>query len=134
MVGGIGVFSTHVDWSKWNEEQGLGVTYIHAGKYKVGGNPDAPLDKEARADMQRHLDRYYSMFVESVARNRGTTLERVEAEFGQGRIVGAADAVRKGMADRVGRFEDAIRTLGGRVAGQDRMAVRRRTVALLSRQ
>ena len=49
MVGSIGVLSMHVDWSRWNEQQGLGVTYIHAGKYKVEGNADAPLDKESRA-------------------------------------------------------------------------------------
>ena len=91
----------HVDWSKSNEQQGIGVTYIHAGKYKVEGLPDAPLEKEARGEMQRHVDRYYRMFVESVARNRGVTVERVEAEFGQGRIVGAADAIIRGMAARI---------------------------------
>lgn len=62
----------------------------------VEGNADAPLDKESRAEMQRRVDRYYRMFVESVARNRGTSVERVESEFGQGRIVGAQDAARDG--------------------------------------
>ena len=134
MVGSIGVFSTHVDWSKWNEEQGLGVTYIHAGKYKVEGHPDAPLDKEAKAEMQRHVDRYYSMFVEAVARNRNTTPERVEAEFGQGRIVGAADAVRTGMAERVGTLEVVVRNLSERIGSRDRLAMRHRRVAIHHRR
>jgi hypothetical protein len=30
----------------------MGVTYIHAGKCKVEGNPDDPLGKEAWAKMQ----------------------------------------------------------------------------------
>jgi hypothetical protein len=42
-------------------------------------NADAPLDKESRTEMQRHVDRYYRMFVESVARNGGTTVERIES-------------------------------------------------------
>lgn len=103
---------------------------IHAGKYKVEGNPDEPLDKEARAEMQRHVDRYYRMFVESVARNRNTTSVRVEAEFGRGRIAGAADAVRKGMGDGVGTIEEVTRNLSGRLASQTLLAVRRRKVAL----
>lgn len=131
MVGSIGVLSMHVDWSRWNEQQGLGVTYIHAGHYKVEGNPDAPLDKESRAEMQRHVDRYYRMFVESVARNRGTTVDRVESEFGQGRIVGGEDVVRRGMADRTGTFDDVAQEVGQRMGSVARFAVRRRRVALL---
>lgn len=132
MVGSIGVLSTHVDWSGWNAENGLKVTYIHAGKYKVEGNPDEPLEKEALAEMQRHVDRYYRMFVESVARNRGTTVERVESDFGQGRIFGAADAVRRGMADRVGMLGELVREISGR-AGMGRLSMRRRRVALYQR-
>jgi signal peptide peptidase SppA len=132
MVGSIGVLSMHVDWSRWNDQQGLGVTYIHAGKYKVEGNADGPLDKESRAEMQRHVDRYYRMFVESVARNRTTTVERVESEFGQGRIVGAQDAVRRGMADRVGTLEQVAREVGRTISARDRMAIRRRRVAMAS--
>jgi len=46
MVGGIRVLSMHVDWSRWNGQQGRGVAYIHAGKYKVGGeDADVPLAK-----------------------------------------------------------------------------------------
>jgi hypothetical protein len=47
-------------------------------------NPDVPLDKESLAEMQRHVDRYYRMFVESVARNRATSTDRVESEFWPG--------------------------------------------------
>ena len=97
------------------------------------GNADAPLDKESREEMQRHVDRYYRMFVESVARNRGSSVERVESEFGQGRIVGAQDAITRGMADRVGTFEDAVRAISGSDSVRNRMAMRRRRVSMLSR-
>lgn len=130
MVGSIGVLSMHVDWSKSNEQQGIGVTYIHAGKYKVEGNSDSPLDKEARAEMQRHVDRYYRMFVESVGRNRGTTPERVEGEFGQGRIVGVQEAVSRGMVHSVGTIRDATNRLGRSSTGSPRLSFLRRRMAL----
>ena len=130
MVGSIGVLSMHVDWSRSNEQQGIGVTYIHAGKYKVEGNPDRPLDKEARAEMQRHVDRYYRMFVESVARNRSTTVERVESEFGQGRIVGANDGIRHAMADHAGTYADAHIALTDRIRGAVQLRTRRHRLGL----
>jgi signal peptide peptidase SppA len=133
MVGSIGVLSMHVDWSKSNEQQGIGVTYINAGKYKVEGHQDAPLDKEVRAEMQRHVDRYYRMFVESVARNRGTTVDRVESGFGQGRIVGAAEAMRRGMLHRVGTLAEAVQDVRTRASEQNRIAMRRRRVSMLCR-
>lgn len=127
MVGSVGVVATHIDYSAQNAEEGIKVTYVTAGRHKVEGNPDEPLDKEARAELQRHVDRYYGLFVQSVARNRKTTVERVEADFGQGRIVGAEDAVRRNMADKVGTIQEAIAALNSRmVSGRGTKAERRR--------
>ena len=79
--------------------------------------------------MQRHVDRYYRMFVESVARNRNTSVKQVESEFGQGRIVGAQDAVRRGMAERVGTLDEAVpfRPPGPRVPIHHQFSCRERT-------
>lgn len=45
---------------------------------------DVPLDKESLAEMHPHVDPYYQMFVELVARNRGTMVEHVDRGFGEG--------------------------------------------------
>lgn len=108
MVGSVGVVMAHVDQSAANESEGFKVTYVTAGKYKVEGNSDEPLGEEARSEFQRHVDRYYGMFVRGVAANRGITPSQVEKDFGQGRVVGARDAVERGMADRVGTLEEAF--------------------------
>lgn len=130
MVGSVGVVSAHVDQSQWNEEQGLKVTYVTAGRYKVEGNPDEPLGEEARAEMQRHVDRYYRRFIDGLARNRGLSAETVDESFGQGRVFGAADAVRLGMADKIGTFEQALGSLASRVQQNDRMSLRRKRTAI----
>lgn len=113
-VGSIGVFTAHQDLSTALEAEGVKVTLISAGKYKVEGNPFEPLGEEARAAIQARVDDYYSMFVRAVARGRGVKPAAVREGFGQGRTVGAEEAVRLGMADRVGTMAQTIERLAGR--------------------
>jgi signal peptide peptidase SppA len=116
LIGSIGVFMTHLDESKADEMLGLKYTLISAGKYKVEGNPYEPLADEARQYEQKLVDGYYADFVNAVARNRGTTPARVRSDFGQGRVVMAADAVASGMADRIATLDQVIRDVQGRIA------------------
>lgn len=118
-VGSIGVLMMHRDVSKAMEAEGVRTTFIHAGKYKVEGNPYEPLSEGARAEMQRSVDSYYDMFVESVAAGRKTTAAKVNADFGQGRMLQARDAKRAGMVDRVGTMDDTISRLLARAAARN---------------
>lgn len=111
-VGSIGVWSLHVDWSKNLEMDGLQPTLIHAGKYKVEGNPYEPLDEEATRAIQEDVDAYYDMFVKAVARNRGVDVKEIKSGFGEGRMVRATEAVKLGMADRIGTMRDTLSRLG----------------------
>jgi ClpP class serine protease len=63
------------------------------------------------------------MSLESVARNRMTSVERVEAEFGLGRIVSDQDAVLRGVADRVGTVDEAVREDSRRGGSPGRLTV-----------
>ncbi len=115
-VGSIGVFAAHEDWSRAYDNAGVTVNLISAGKFKTEGNPYQPLGEEARAAIQARVDEYYDMFVKAVARNRGVKVSDVRGGFGEGRVVGAREAVASGMADRVGTLDDAInRAARGRV-------------------
>lgn len=107
-AGSLGVFMMHVDMSKMLEEDGVDYTFIHAGKYKVAGNATEPLDDETRSYIQSMVDTYYDGFVAAVARNRGLTNKDVEADFGQGRMLLAQQAVDVGMVDRVGTFKEVL--------------------------
>ncbi len=115
MVGSVGVVSTHVDQSKALEDQGLKVTYITAGKYKVEGNATEPLEAEALAELQANVDRYYGMFVDALAKNRDTTAAKVRRDFGEGRIVSPKQAAENNMADRVATLEQVISEMTGTV-------------------
>jgi len=110
-VGSIGVWNMHVDISKMEENFGIKTTLVSAGKYKVEGHPWAPLDDEARAEMQRGVDVYYEKFVAGVAENRGVKTVNVRKGFGEGRLVMADAAKAEGMVDGIATLEDVLSAL-----------------------
>lgn len=110
-AGSIGVIASHIDQSAHNEAEGVRVSYITAGKFKAEGNPDEPLTDEGRGYIQSRVDAYYADFVKAVARGRGVKVSDVTGGMGEGRVVGARDAVRLGMADRVEPLEATIARL-----------------------
>ena len=112
-VGSIGVFAAHQDLSNAYQAQGIKTTLISAGKYKVEGNSFEPLTADARAAMQERVDDYYAMFTRAVARNRHTPVDAVRNGYGEGRVVGAQQAVKLGMADKVGTLDSVIARLAG---------------------
>lgn len=56
---------------------------------------------EGLAMAVEELDAMHQIFAEAVADGRGTTVEKVNADFGQGATILAADALKRGMIDSV---------------------------------
>ncbi len=110
-VGSIGVWTAHEDLSGMMEQQGVDVTLISAGEYKVEGNPYEPLSDAAREKLQADVNAYYEMFVSGVAKGRGVKGSTVKAEFGKGRMIMAADAAELGMVDAVMTYDEALAKL-----------------------
>jgi signal peptide peptidase SppA len=113
-AGSIGVLLRHLDQSKAAEMEGVKVTYIQAGEFKTEANPFEPLSDEAKAYLQKRVDEYYSMFVKSVAKGRNLPVATVRNDFGKGRTMGAEDALRVGMVDRIATYDETLSRLAGR--------------------
>lgn len=111
-IGSIGVYTIHDDISAALEKVGIKKTLIGAGKFKAENAPFLPLSEEAQAYTQKRVDSYYAMFVDRVAKGRGVEAERVRNSFGQGRMVGASEAIALGMADRTGTMQDTLARFG----------------------
>lgn len=111
MTGSIGVFCEHLDFSGMNEQMGVVVTLVSAGKFKTEGNFDEPLGAEARKAMQATVDAYYTQFVAAVAAGRNTTPKAVQDGYGQGRVLTAERSLAEGLVDRVESFDDTISRL-----------------------
>jgi signal peptide peptidase SppA len=104
-IGSIGVITKHFDYSRRNEQDGVVETIITAGKYKAIGSDNKPLSKEDEKYIQERLDYFYTMFVDSVARNKGVSAETVLSDMADGRIFIGQQAKDAGLIDEIGTFE-----------------------------
>jgi ClpP class serine protease len=105
------VWQAHQDYSKAMDEAGVKTTLISAGKFKVEGNPYAPLDEEAQGFMQSRVDDYYAAFTQAVAKGRGVPISQVRDGMGQGRVLGADAALASSMVAGIATFEDVVKKM-----------------------
>ncbi len=103
-AGSIGVFMLHFDISEMVANEGVKPTFIFAGERKTEGNEFEPLAEDALAHFQAQVDITNAAFVAAVAKGRGVSTGRVNANFGQGRVFMAEESVRRGLADVVMSF------------------------------
>lgn len=134
-VGSIGVWQAHFDHSQALTAEGVTPTLISAGKYKVEGNPYAPLNDEAQGFMQSRVDDYYASFTKAVARGRGVPIAQVRDGMGQGRVLGADAALAQNMVDGVATFDDVFRKMRREARGTagskvNRLAQAQRNLAI----
>lgn len=135
-VGSIGVWQAHQDWSKALADAGVSTTLISAGKYKVEGNPYQPLDADAQQFMQSRVDDYYATFTKAVAKGRKVGIDQVRSGMGQGRVLGAEQALAEKMVDGVATFDDVVGRMqrnirAARPASASRLARAQREIAMM---
>jgi len=110
--GSIGVYMLLQDESEALKNEGVKITILKAGKYKAEGHPAEPLTDDARNFLQSQVDSIYGMFVKAVAQQRGVSQASVRSGMGQGRSLLAGDAVKAGLADRMGTLDDVLEKYG----------------------
>ncbi len=113
-AGSIGVYSVHEDISKLLEKEGVKPTLIRAkhGVYKAETANINPLSEEAHDFLQQRVDLAEEAFINAVAAGRRVSVSTVLSSFGKGRIFGAQELVKRGMADRVGTMQETLQRLG----------------------
>lgn len=113
MVGSVGAYMYHEDWSEAYAKAGIKPTYIKRGAFKAEFNAEFPLTDEAKAHVQELVDDAYDLFTKFVAKARGVGLDVVQGEkFGEGRVFMAQRAVERGLADRVRTLGDTFAAIG----------------------
>jgi len=105
-VGSIGVIAMHVDQSGYDSQLGVKYTPVYAGKHKIDFNPHGELSSGAESALQDHVNKLYSLFVNTVARNRNlasSTIRGTEADIYTGQL-----GVDTGLADDVRSFASTL--------------------------
>ena len=107
-TGSLGVFSMHLSFAEAFRKAGIEATVISSTPEKTEFSPVLKLSDDAKAAAQREVDLIFNDFLKDVALGRGMPVAMVKRDFGRGRVVNARDAVRGGLVDRIGTFEQAL--------------------------
>ena len=107
-VGSIGVISVHADMSKFYEEMGIKLTVFRKGDEKALASPYEPLSAKAKEAIDRRMQVSYDAFVETVAENRGLSVEHVRSNLATGRVFTAQEAVDNGLVDKIATFTETF--------------------------
>jgi protease IV len=91
-------------------EEGIEVSYLHAGRGKDFGNPFRRITDEELSIRQSDLDRSYEEFVSHVAKGRGMEASKIVNELGA-HLYGNEQAAFHGLIDATLSREEAYRAL-----------------------
>ncbi|MEY2466756.1 MAG: hypothetical protein QOD03_1277 [Verrucomicrobiota bacterium] len=108
-VGSIGVFTTHIDYSKMLEVAGVKVEVIKnkEADYKAAGVMGTALSDEQRAHIQERIQSSFKDFKRAVKSAR----PNVADETLRGQVLSGSEAKSAGLVDRVGDMSFALSVL-----------------------
>jgi protease-4 len=109
LTGSIGVFGLFPNMQKlFNEKLGLTIESVKTGQYSDFGRVDKPLSDGERMYLQQMVNRIYDDFTTIVEKGRGIDSAELE-KYAQGHVWIAKHAMERGLVDRIGGINDAIK-------------------------
>ncbi|MCL4510217.1 MAG: signal peptide peptidase SppA [Bacteroidetes bacterium] len=115
ITGSIGVIAMFPNYAKLMEKLGLQMDVIKSGKYKDSGSPFRQMTEQDKKYFQGVVEDSYDQFLNAVAKERKLPIDNLK-KFADGRVFTGAQALKLGLVDTLGSFEDAIKIaakLGG---------------------
>lgn len=110
IVGSIGVVGGKIVMGGLYEKIGVGVHRRSRGPLGDVFNSVTPFTPEQRGLIEASMKRVYEQFLDRVRSGRGKRLANA-ALVAEGRLFSGAQAVRNGMADKLGGVDDCVRAL-----------------------
>ncbi|MEK7774047.1 MAG: signal peptide peptidase SppA [Deltaproteobacteria bacterium] len=115
ITGSIGVIIEFMNAEELLNKIGLKGYVIKSGRYKDAGSPLRKMEKDEKDLLQGVIDDVNGQFIRAVAAGRNMKEEDV-AKIADGRIFSGAQAMERGLVDRLGDLTDAI-NLSAELAG-----------------
>lgn len=113
MAGSVGVIVIHQEFSRMLDQEGVTVNIIRAGDRKADFNQYEELSGAARRDVQSDIDRIREIFIQTVARNRGTDPDAVRET--EAALLAAPAALDTNLVDEIMSAEEAAAHLMSRI-------------------
>lgn len=105
LVGSIGIIGTVSDPGQRSSRS---IEFVSS--QSPHKRPD-PTSQAGQARIQARVDTLADLFIADVARYRGVSPEKVASDFGQGDLLVGEQAVKAGLANRLGSFEGVVADL-----------------------
>ncbi|HWG77508.1 MAG TPA: signal peptide peptidase SppA [Steroidobacteraceae bacterium] len=124
ITGSIGVFAAFPTFSRTLAKFGVHVDGIGTTPLSGQAQLDRPLTPATEQLLQTVVDHTYQQFLARVAKGRSKPVESIDA-IAQGHVWAGSDALRIGLVDRLGNFEDAVQDAAMRAGLRAPYGVRR---------
>ena len=124
ITGSIGVFASIPTFNRTLNKVGVNVDGIGTTPLSGAVRLDRPLSEGASRLLQSTVDHTYEQFLLRVASGRNKTRDAVDA-VAQGRVWAGADAQPIGLVDRIGSYDDAVKSAARRAGLTGGYGVRR---------
>lgn len=123
IIGSIGVFGIIPNFQNLLNNK-LGITFdgVKTGKYADIMSVTRPLTEGERLIIQNEISRIYDGFITRVAEGRKKSKSYIDI-IGGGHVWIGTDAIKIGLADRIGSFNDAIVAAGKKAKLKDYQVV-----------
>ena len=113
LTGSIGIFAMMPDLSGPMNKLGLAVDGVGTTPLASGLDPRRPLNPQVASVLQQSIEFGYRRFIELVGKNRKMDVAAVD-QVAQGRVWLGSQAREKGLVDKIGGLDEAVRAAAGR--------------------
>jgi protease-4 len=113
VTGSIGVIALLPNFAGTLDKLGVHSTPLTTTWLRSAFDPRVPLDPRLADMIQRSVDHEYQSFIARVAQARKTTPDKIDG-VAQGRVWSGAQALERGLIDRLGLYGDALRSAAAR--------------------
>jgi protease-4 len=113
ITGSIGIFAVIPTVSRTLGKVGVSVDGVGTTALSGQLRLDRPMNEETRTLLQSTVEHGYDEFLARVSAGRHRTRDQIDA-IAQGRVWAGADAIRIGLVDHIGGFDDAVKAAAQR--------------------
>ncbi len=118
ITGSIGIFGAIPTFDGTLSKIGVNVDGVGTTKLSGQLRIDRPLGNEAKILLQSMIEHGYEEFLGHVAEGRKKTRDQVH-EIAQGRVWIGTDALANGLVDKLGLFDEAVKSAAARAGIED---------------
>lgn len=108
LTGSIGVFGVFRNFAGTADKIGITTDVVSTNKYSDLGNGLRPMREDEQVLIQRSVEHTYDLFLTRCADGRNLTKAGIDS-IGQGRVWTGEQALERGLVDKLGGMDDAIK-------------------------